>query len=291
MTVPATIDIDRDKAFDWLMKGAQPTDTARAILRFKGVMYRKHLMRGVAKGALTEEEAMAKYNEWIAVKEAKIDARKEQTRQERAAYLTKVSGTAPAKVVKEEAVADEHQPAAKDSGSFADSVEQTQIAIDEPAATPEPVAEAPAPEPVVEAAPEPVVETPAPEPVVEATPEPVVEAPAPEPVVETVAAAAPVVSAEVKADDLRKIEGIGPKIAELLNNAGIMTFAALSTTSTDRIKEVLAEAGKRYTMHDPTTWPKQAEMAAAGQWDELNKWQDELDGGKVVAASTSSEEE
>ena len=52
MTVPATINLDREEAFDWLMKGAQPTDTARAILRYKGVMYRKHLQRGVSKGAL-----------------------------------------------------------------------------------------------------------------------------------------------------------------------------------------------------------------------------------------------
>ncbi|MBK6623318.1 MAG: 30S ribosomal protein S16 [Saprospirales bacterium] len=49
MTKPATIEIDRDKAYDWLVKGAQPSDTVRAILRFKGVLFRKHLMRGVAK--------------------------------------------------------------------------------------------------------------------------------------------------------------------------------------------------------------------------------------------------
>ena len=61
MTSPATIDLDRDRAFDWLQKGAQPTDTVRAILRFKGVLYKKHLMRGVKKGALTMEEAEAKY--------------------------------------------------------------------------------------------------------------------------------------------------------------------------------------------------------------------------------------
>ena len=72
MTSPATIDLDRDKAYDWLTKGAQPTDTVRAILRFKGVLYKKHLMRGVKKGALTVEEADAKYKEWIADKESKI---------------------------------------------------------------------------------------------------------------------------------------------------------------------------------------------------------------------------
>ena len=57
MTSPATIDIDRDRAFQWLLNGAQPTDTARAILRFKGVLYMKHLHRGVTKGAFSEEQA------------------------------------------------------------------------------------------------------------------------------------------------------------------------------------------------------------------------------------------
>ena len=57
MTKPATINLDRDAAFEWLMKGAQPTDTVRAMLRFKGVLYKKHLQRGVAKGAMTQEEA------------------------------------------------------------------------------------------------------------------------------------------------------------------------------------------------------------------------------------------
>jgi len=95
MTKPATIEIDRDKAFDWLQKGAQPTDTVRAILRFKGVYYKRHLMRGVAKGALTEEQAEAKYQEWIDAKESKIAARFEQSATERADLLAKLSGTPP----------------------------------------------------------------------------------------------------------------------------------------------------------------------------------------------------
>ena len=85
---------------------------------------------------------------------------------------------------------------------------------------------------------------------------------------------------KAKKDDLKKIEGIGPKIASLLNNAGIHTFRELSKTKAKGIKAILEKAGKRYQMHDPTTWPKQAEMAADGKWDELKKWQDELDGGK-----------
>jgi len=81
-------------------------------------------------------------------------------------------------------------------------------------------------------------------------------------------------------DDFKKIEGIGPKISELLKAADISTFEILSNTDVEKIKEVLAEAGNRYKMHDPTSWPAQAKMAADGDWDGLKKWQDELDGGK-----------
>lgn len=84
-----------------------------------------------------------------------------------------------------------------------------------------------------------------------------------------------------KADDLKKIEGVGPKIAEILTNAGLGTFEAVSKATPEQIGEILAEAGNRYKMHDPTTWPKQAELAAAGKWDELKAWQDELDGGRA----------
>ena len=92
MTKPATIDVDRDKAFDWLQKGAQPTDTVRAILRFKGVMYRKHLTRGVAKGSLTEEQATEKYNVWIDSKEKNMSDKVAQTAAEKKALVEKTFG-------------------------------------------------------------------------------------------------------------------------------------------------------------------------------------------------------
>ena len=92
----------------------------------------------------------------------------------------------------------------------------------------------------------------------------------------------PVTSPSIEADDLKKIEGIGPKIAGLLNEAGITTFAGLAATEAAKIKEILAAAGARYATHDPTTWPQQADLAANGKWDELNEWQDRLDGGKEV---------
>jgi len=78
MTVPATIELDRDKAYDWLTKGAQPTDTARAILRFKGVMYKKHLMRGVKKGAMDQDQADKLYGEFIDAKEEKVLKRQQK---------------------------------------------------------------------------------------------------------------------------------------------------------------------------------------------------------------------
>ena len=71
-TNPATINIDTDKALTWLQNGAQPTDTCRSILSFKGVMYKNHLKGGIAKGALTQEQADAKFAKWESEKEGKI---------------------------------------------------------------------------------------------------------------------------------------------------------------------------------------------------------------------------
>jgi small subunit ribosomal protein S16 len=77
-TNPATIDLEFDKALDWLEKGAQPTDTVRAILSYKGVMLKKHLLGGVKKGALTEEGAEQKFEVWLNNKNAKIQAKKDR---------------------------------------------------------------------------------------------------------------------------------------------------------------------------------------------------------------------
>jgi predicted flap endonuclease-1-like 5' DNA nuclease len=93
---------------------------------------------------------------------------------------------------------------------------------------------------------------------------------------------APKAAKASKGDDLKKIEGIGPKIAELLTNAGIDTFAALGSSDVEKIKEVLDAAGSRYRIADPTTWPQQAQLAAEGKWDELKELQDKLDGGRLV---------
>ena len=76
-TNPATIELDFDKAIDWLAKGAQPTDTVRAILSYKGVLYKKHLLGGVAKGAFTTEEAETKFDAWVTEKANKVQAKKD----------------------------------------------------------------------------------------------------------------------------------------------------------------------------------------------------------------------
>ena len=80
-------------------------------------------------------------------------------------------------------------------------------------------------------------------------------------------------------DNLRRIEGIGPKIAGILQAAGIKTFAQLAETSPERLREILQEAGFRAPA-DPTTWPEQAKLAAAGDWDGLKALQDQLEGGR-----------
>ncbi len=86
---------------------------------------------------------------------------------------------------------------------------------------------------------------------------------------------------KTKADNLTKIEGIGPKLAGILKNAGIETFKDLSKEKAEKISEILVEAeGNKYKRFDPATWPDQAKLAADGKWDELNKWQEELKGGR-----------
>jgi len=74
-TNPATIELNFEKSLDWVQKGAQPTDTCRAILSYKGVMYKKHLLDGVKKNAFSAEEAEERYKKWIGEKESKIQAK------------------------------------------------------------------------------------------------------------------------------------------------------------------------------------------------------------------------
>ncbi len=83
-------------------------------------------------------------------------------------------------------------------------------------------------------------------------------------------------------DDLKKIEGIGPKIEQALNNAGIQTWYDLSQRTASEIKDILNAAGNNFSQHDPGTWAKQAKLASEGNWEALKAYQDKLDGGKEV---------
>jgi small subunit ribosomal protein S2 len=84
---------------------------------------------------------------------------------------------------------------------------------------------------------------------------------------------------EVQADDLTKVEGIGPKISQIFQDSGITTFAKLAAKSEDDLKAILEEAGPKFVSKNPASWPKQAKMAAEGKWDELKEWQDKAKGG------------
>ncbi len=89
---------------------------------------------------------------------------------------------------------------------------------------------------------------------------------------------------KIKADDLKVVEGIGPKIEELLHNAGITTWAALADAELETIQSVLDEAGSNFRIADPGTWSQQARLAADGQWEELEQLQDSLKGGRAAQA-------
>jgi large subunit ribosomal protein L17 len=86
----------------------------------------------------------------------------------------------------------------------------------------------------------------------------------------------------IEPEDLAKIEGIGPKITGLLQEAGIKTFAQLAVAGVSQLEAILDKAGPRYQMANPATWPEQARLAAEGKWDELAKLQDSLKGGRQV---------
>ncbi len=153
LTQPATISLNADSAYEWLSKGAQPTDTVRAILRYKGVLYRRHLMEGVKKGALTVEQAEEKLAAWLSVKEGSVEAAAQKTYAARQAQLVAINGKVQPKKVKEVPAPVVEEAAAQ---AFDEVVEHaSEQAVEEVVA---------AAEPVVEAAAEVVAEAPAAEP-------------------------------------------------------------------------------------------------------------------------------
>ena len=124
-TNPATIDLNFDKALDWLQKGAQPTDTCRAILSYKGVLYKKHLLGGVAKGAFDETAAEAKFAKWMGEKEGRIAAKTNKIAGDKAA-AAKTRLAEEAKVNEAKAKAVEAKRAAAAEAAAAAAAEEAE---------------------------------------------------------------------------------------------------------------------------------------------------------------------
>jgi len=123
-TNPATIELNSDKALQWLMNGAQPTDTTRRILSYKGVLLRKHLQVGVSKGALTQEQADARFSEWIKRKEAQIQAKIDRLKSGKEAdKKAKLAAEAKMKEARAEAIRQKQVASAGSSAENAPSAE------------------------------------------------------------------------------------------------------------------------------------------------------------------------
>ncbi len=222
---PGIVRIDVDRVLYWIKCGAQPTPTVKSLLSKTGVLYRKHLLRGVDKGALSQEQADRMYEEWLNGKAKKTNL-----------------------IVALEAW--------KEDGDGAPSGAK----IRKPAM-------GPGDEAVKEEAPAPVEEA------KEEAPVPVEEAKEEAPAYDGK-------YAKFGAEDLKVVEGIGPKIEEALKAGGVGNWEALASADVEKLKEILTNAEGNFAAHDPGTWPKQAQMAHEGKFEELEKWQDELDGGK-----------
>lgn len=151
--VPAEIELNFEAALSWLQKGAQPTDTMRAILSYKGVLHKYHLLKGVAKGAFTEEDAEKKFQAWLEDKEARIASKSQgilnkevEDAQQRLDAESKIREAREAEFAKKRAVqlkAEADAKAAK-AAENAPAAEVTEEALVEDAAEETPVDEAPA---------------------------------------------------------------------------------------------------------------------------------------------------
>jgi small subunit ribosomal protein S16 len=128
-TNPATINLDNDKALQWLRNGAQPTDTCRAILSYSGVFMKKHLLEGVKKGAFTEEVAEQRLNAWLEEKSNKIEAKKEKLLQDKKAGVkVRLENEAKANEAKAAVVAKKRIDAAtKEAQAKAAEAEEEQV--------------------------------------------------------------------------------------------------------------------------------------------------------------------
>jgi small subunit ribosomal protein S16 len=148
LTRPAEIDINFDKAIDWLQNGAQPTDTVKAILAYKGVMYKSHLLKGVKKGAMTLEQAEAKFEAWMQEKKQKIASKvnevalsKKEAKKKQLAYEAEVNEAKANAVAKK--LAKEAEAEAKHHEEAVAQEEPVAEATETPAMEAEPTTEEP----------------------------------------------------------------------------------------------------------------------------------------------------
>jgi small subunit ribosomal protein S16 len=162
-TNPATVNLDVDGTVKWLQDGAQPTDTAKTILSYKGAMLKNHLVGGVRKGALTEEQAEEKFQAWLEEKAGKVASKEEN--------VAKVKSEAKAKALEAEKAVNEARVAAAAEEAAPEVAEEVAPEVVAEEAAPEEVAEEAAPEFAEEVAPEVVAEEAAPEVTEEAAPE------------------------------------------------------------------------------------------------------------------------
>lgn len=133
-TNPATIDINFDKTLDWVNSGAQPTDTCRAILSYKGVLYRKHLQGGVAKGALTAEQADEKFQTWLDQKDGKITGKKSTlTSAKEEARKAALAAEAKKKEDKAAAIAAKNAPVAEEVEATEEEAPETEAPAEDSA--------------------------------------------------------------------------------------------------------------------------------------------------------------
>jgi small subunit ribosomal protein S16 len=173
-TNPATIVINFDAALKWVQVGAEMTDTARAIMSYKGVLYKNHLLNGVKKGALTADQVEAKFNQWLADKDAKITGKQDNLAKNAAAdKAARMKAEADANAAKAKAIEEKNTPEVEE---VAAEEEATEEVATETEATEVVAEEVPAEEPETEETPE-EVPAPAEEPATEEAPE---EVPAPE---------------------------------------------------------------------------------------------------------------
>ncbi|MBO2523679.1 MAG: 30S ribosomal protein S16 [Bacteroidetes bacterium] len=143
VAVPAEINLNFDKALDWLNKGAQPTDTVRSILSKKGVMLKKHLMIGVQKGAMTEEQAEVKFQTWMKEKEAKLASEiKAKAEKNRADHKARIEAESKVNAARAEAIAKKQAEAAQAAAAAAAENAEEAPAEEAPAAEETPATEA-----------------------------------------------------------------------------------------------------------------------------------------------------